>query len=352
MHRLDQPDSLLHSKNQRGEAGLTWTHEQSLLHSDRCVLPRAGRWCEAEQQILTWVYGDSLALVLGRGTLLLGVRLLSVRLLPYGKEALDVVWSRESWRPLYSVSLKTSVCWWFSLMFGLIVQLMFTCMFGFSLGEKTNYHLINKQSVGAMSGGVQKRKGGGVQRGLLGCLFYQDCCKAFNKHSTEGKLSNQTHREIKGYIRLNQAQRRRLDVSLLGNGNWFLAKVLYRSHSGWWILFETTVNLAIVYLRHEAIHTSQSPSSQNKLIRLSSQRALKRPVHDFMWFHTNPQMVSFTSVNRSSGEKTDAEVWQRCSQVSQLRPTEQLVFVRDYFWKECSESLIKISKLEFSGALF
>ena len=66
-------------------------------------------------------------------------------------------------------------------------------------------------------------RGGGVLRGLerlLGCLFYQkDCSKAFNKHSTEGKLSNQIHEEIKGYVWLNQARRRSLDVSLLGNGN-------------------------------------------------------------------------------------------------------------------------------------
>lgn len=57
------------------------------------------------------MYGESLALVLGRDTLLLGVLQFSVRLLVvlllYGKEALDVAWSRESWRPLYSVSLKT-----------------------------------------------------------------------------------------------------------------------------------------------------------------------------------------------------------------------------------------------------
>lgn len=47
-------------------------------------------------------------------------------------------------------------------------------------------------------------RGEGVLRGLewlLGCLFYQkDCIKAFDKHSTEGKLSNQIHWEIKGYI--------------------------------------------------------------------------------------------------------------------------------------------------------
>lgn len=55
---------------------------------------------------------------------------------------------------------------------------------------------------------------------LLGCLFYQkDCCKACNKHSTERKLSNQIHWQIKGYVWLNQAHRRSLDVSLLGNRN-------------------------------------------------------------------------------------------------------------------------------------
>lgn len=62
--------------------------------------------------------------------------------------------------------------------------------------------------------------GGGVLRGLerlLGCLFYQkDCSKAFDKHSTEGKLSNQIRGEIKGYVWLNQARRRSLDVPLLG----------------------------------------------------------------------------------------------------------------------------------------
>jgi len=63
----------------------------------------------------------------------------------------------------------------------------------------------------------------GLQR-LLRCLFYQkDCSKALNKHSTEAKLSYQRHWEIKGYVWLNQAHRRSLDVSLLGNGNRFLA---------------------------------------------------------------------------------------------------------------------------------
>lgn len=65
--------------------------------------------------------------------------------------------------------------------------------------------------------------GGGVLRRLewlLGCLFYQkDSSKAFNKHSTEVKLSNQIHREIKGCVWLNPAPRRSLDVSLLGKGN-------------------------------------------------------------------------------------------------------------------------------------
>ena len=101
-------------------------------------------------------------------------------------------------------------------------------------------------------------EGWGVLRGLerlLGCLFYQkDCSKAFNKHSTEGKLSNQIHREIKGYVWLNQARRRSLDVSLLGNGNWFLTKVLHGSCHGWWIKFETTENLDRVYLRQIVIH--------------------------------------------------------------------------------------------------
>lgn len=56
---------------------------------------------------LTCVYGESLALLLGRDARLLAVLQLSVRLLVQGNEALDVGWSRESWRPLYSVSLKT-----------------------------------------------------------------------------------------------------------------------------------------------------------------------------------------------------------------------------------------------------
>lgn len=113
----------------------------------------------------------------------------------------------------------------------------------------------------------------GVLRGLerlLGCLFYQkDCSKAFNKHSTEGKPSNQIQREIKGCVWLNQAHRRSLDVSLLGNGNWFPAKVFYRSRHGWWIKFETTENLDRVYLRQIVIHHPRtSPlclnSSQHK----------------------------------------------------------------------------------------
>lgn len=58
------------------------------------------------------MYGDSLALVLDRDPLLLGVLQFSVRLLLLvlllkGKEALDVAWYRESWSPLYSVSLQT-----------------------------------------------------------------------------------------------------------------------------------------------------------------------------------------------------------------------------------------------------
>lgn len=104
----------------------------------------------------------------------------------------------------------------------------------------------------------------GLER-LLGCLFYQkDCSKAFNKHSTEGKLSNQIHREIKGYVWLNQARRRSLDVSLLGNRNWFLTKVLHGSRHGSWIKFETTENLDRVYLRQIVIHPplSQCLSTQ------------------------------------------------------------------------------------------
>ncbi len=101
-------------------------------------------------------------------------------------------------------------------------------------------------------------EGGGVLRRLewlLGCLFYQkDCSKAFHKHSTEAKLSNQIHWEIKGYVWLNPAPRRSLDISLLGKGNWFLAKVFYRSHHGWWIKLETTENLDRVYLRQIVIH--------------------------------------------------------------------------------------------------
>lgn len=103
-------------------------------------------------------------------------------------------------------------------------------------------------------------RGGGVLRGLeqlLGCLFYQkDCSKAFNKHSTEEKLSNQIHQEIKGYVWLNQAHRRSFNVSLLGNGNWFLTKVFCRSCNGWWIKFETTENLDRVYLRQTVIRFS------------------------------------------------------------------------------------------------
>lgn len=62
---------------------------------------------QSQRPALTCVYGESLALLLGRDARLLGVLQLSVRLLVQGNEALDVAWSRESWRPLYSVSLKT-----------------------------------------------------------------------------------------------------------------------------------------------------------------------------------------------------------------------------------------------------
>lgn len=47
----------------------------------------------------------------------------------------------------------------------------------------------------------------------------RDCSKAFNKHTTEEKLSIQIHREIKGCVWLNQAQWRNLDISLQGNWN-------------------------------------------------------------------------------------------------------------------------------------
>lgn len=108
------------------------------------------------------------------------------------------------------------------------------------------------------------RMGGGVLRGLeqlLGCLFYQkDCSKAFDKHSTGEKLSNQIHREIKGYVELNQAQRRSFNFSLGGNGNWFLTKVLCRSHNGWWIKSETIENLDKVYLRQTLMNFSTHAS--------------------------------------------------------------------------------------------
>lgn len=59
----------------------------------------------SQQEALTCVYGESLVLGLDLDPLDLGVRTPPPVLL-WTSEALDVVWSRDSWRPLYSVSLK------------------------------------------------------------------------------------------------------------------------------------------------------------------------------------------------------------------------------------------------------
>lgn len=59
----------------------------------------------SQQEALTCVYGESLVLGLDLDPLDLGVRTPPPVLL-WTSEVLDVVWSRDSWRPLYSVSLK------------------------------------------------------------------------------------------------------------------------------------------------------------------------------------------------------------------------------------------------------
>lgn len=59
----------------------------------------------SQQEALTCVYGESLVLGLDLDTRDLGVRTPPPVLL-WTSEVLDVVWSRDSWRPLYSVSLK------------------------------------------------------------------------------------------------------------------------------------------------------------------------------------------------------------------------------------------------------
>lgn len=59
----------------------------------------------SQQEALTCVYGESLVLGLDLDPRDLGVRAPPPVLL-WASEVLDVVWSRDSWRPLYSVSLK------------------------------------------------------------------------------------------------------------------------------------------------------------------------------------------------------------------------------------------------------
>lgn len=215
---------------------------------------------QSQRPALTCVYGESLALLLGRDARLLAVLQLSVRLLVQGNEALDVAWSRESWRPLYSVSLKTHK------QKSPEVQCIDVESFQShvkTIKEDDELHFLWVQKVNNICLAVRVWW---VLRDRAMCVGGWVVLKGrellvLPEGSTEP--SNWIHRQIKGYISLNQTRRTNLDVPLRGNGNWFLAKVF----STWMMngfrdnrkplhsLFETNSDLSSVSV---SVNTAQT----------------------------------------------------------------------------------------------
>lgn len=118
----------------------------------------------------------------------------------------------------------------------------------------------------------------GLQQGLQQTLY-------------RGKLSNQIHWEIKGYVCLNQAHRRSLAVSLLGKGNWFLTKVFYRSHHWWRITSETTENLDRVCLRQIVIPHPHNLQRFNVEFQQSMIDLLQGCILTLFWLPINLQVT-------------------------------------------------------------